>query len=467
MMNVKWILPFLILCAIAIFGAIAPYSAPDPATVGGPLNTGDTAWMLAASCLVLLMTPGLAFFYGGMVRYKNIVSTMLQSFIAMGVVSILWVVVGFSLAFGDSIGGEKTGLIGNPLTFAFFNGVGGETHAALAPTIPLALFALFQLKFAIITPALITGAFAERIKFSSFLLFIALFSLVIYCPLAHMTWHPNGLLRNWGVLDFAGGTVVHISAGFAALAGAIILGKRKGHGDTHEPSNIPFVLLGTGMLWFGWFGFNAGSSLGANALASQAFLNTNTASAAAMLAWILWDGINGKKPSAMGACIGAVVGLVAITPAAGYVTVGHSLFIGALASVISNYAVHLKTKSTLDDTLDVFPCHGLGGIVGMILTGVFATTQVNSAGGNGLLFGGQHLFNMHLLALLLVSLYTFGGAFILYKVVNMFTPLRVEEELETLGLDLSQHGERATDIETPLKELISENERKEFVASWD
>jgi Amt family ammonium transporter len=262
--------------------------------------------------------------------------------------------------------------------------------------------------------------------------------------------------------------VVHISAGFAALAGAIILGKRKGHGDTHEPSNIPFVLLGTGMLWFGWFGFNAGSSLGANALAAQAFLNTNSASAAAMLAWIFLDGINGKKPSAMGACIGAVVGLVAITPAAGYVTVGHSVFIGAVAAMISNYAVHLKTKSTLDDTLDVFPCHGLGGIVGMILTGVFATTTVNAAGGDGLLFGGTKLFGMHLLALVVVSAFTFGGSFILYKVVDFFIPLRVDEDLEELGLDISQHGEKATDLESPLRTLLDDQPAKrDLVASWD
>lgn len=466
-MNPRWLLPFLLLVVVAMAGGFMPLSSISPDPNAAPINAGDTAWMLAASCLVLLMTPGLAFFYGGMVRYKNIVSTMLQSFIAMGVVSVLWVVVGFSLAFGDSLGGETTGLIGNPGTFFMFSGVGAGTDANLAPTIPLMLFALFQLKFAIITPALITGAFAERIRFSAFLLFICLFTLLIYCPLAHMTWHPNGLLRNWGVLDFAGGTVVHISAGFAALAGAMVLGKRKQVEDGHEPSNIPFVLLGTGMLWFGWFGFNAGSSLGANELAAQAFLNTNTASAAAMLGWIFLDGILGKKPSAMGACIGAVVGLVAITPAAGFVTVGHSIFIGALAAIISNYAVHLKTKSTLDDTLDVFPCHGVGGIVGMILTGVFATTTVNSAGADGLLFGGTHLFAMHLMALVLVSLFTFGGAFMLYKVVNTFISLRVDEELEHVGLDMSQHGERATDLDSPIRSILQEPQPKEVFATWD
>jgi Amt family ammonium transporter len=247
----------------------------------------------------------------------------------------------------------------------------------------------------------------------------------------------------------------------------MVLGKRKGVSEGHEPSNIPFVLLGTGMLWFGWFGFNAGSSLGANELAAQAFLNTNTASAAAMLAWIFLDGISGKKPSAMGACIGAVVGLVAITPAAGFVTVGHSIFIGAVAAMVSNWAVHLKTKSTLDDTLDVFPCHGVGGIVGMLLTGVFATTTVNSAGANGLLFGGTHLFGMYVLALVLVSLFTFGGAFALYKIINAFIPLRVDEELEQIGLDMSQHSERATDLDSPIRSILQEPQPREAFATWD
>ena len=442
MKNKRWLFPFALLLALALIGVLFPHKIPKPVSGTLPSVAGDVAWMLTASGLVLLMTPGLAFFYGGMVSYRNVVSTMLQSFIAMALISLLWVAVGFSLAFGESIGGDKAGLIGNPLTYFMFNNVGGLTDAALSPTIPLVLFAMFQLKFAIITPALITGAFAERIRFSAFMLFIILFCLFIYCPLAHWTWHPNGFLRNWGVLDFAGGTVVHISAGFAALAGALVMGNRRNQGHS-EPSNIPFILLGTGMLWFGWFGFNAGSTLAANELAAQAFLNTNTASAAAMLAWIFFDGINGKKPSATGACIGAVVGLVAITPAAGYVTAGHSLFIGVLSSIISNLAVKIKTRSTLDDTLDVFPCHGVGGIVGMLLTGVFASKAVNPAGADGLLYGGTELFKQHILALLIVSVYTFGGAYLLYKLVNVFIPLRVDEEPEELGLDLSQHGERA------------------------
>jgi Amt family ammonium transporter len=367
-----------------------------------------------------------------MVQRKNVISTLFQSLVAMGLVSLLWILVGFSLAFGDSLGG----FLGNPLTFAFFHGVGGQTHAALSPTIPLALFALFQMMFAIITPALITGAFAERIRFSSLLLFTSLFSLFIYAPLAHWTWHPSGFLHTWGVLDFAGGTVVHISAGFAALAGALYLGRRKSHelGETHSPANVPFVLLGTGMLWFGWFGFNAGSALAANETAVMAFLNTHVAAAAAMLAWVGVDYARGKKISAVGASVGAVVGLVAINPAAGYVSVGASLFIGAAASSLSQFAVHLRTHSTVDDTLDVFPCHGVGGVVGMIATGIFAHQ-------GGLIYGKPTLFLFHLLALVIVISFTFGGSWLLYRLTDALLPLRVSAEEEKVGLDLTQHGE--------------------------
>jgi Amt family ammonium transporter len=318
---------------------------------GGPINPGDVAWLLTATGLVLLMTPGLSFFYGGMVNSRNVISTMLQSFVALGVISLLWVAVGFSLAFGDDI----HGVIGNPFTYLMFRNVGTATHPALAPTIPLLLFAMFQLKFAVITPALVSGSFAERVRFTAYLLFMVLFSLFVYAPLAHWTWHPDGFLRTWGVLDFAGGTVVHMSAGFAALAGAIYLGPRlshKRHGQA-PPSNTPYVILGTGMLWFGWFGFNAGSALAADAVAAQAFATTNTASASAMLAWIFFDGLRGRRPSAMGACIGAVVGLVAITPAAAFVSVPHSILIGVVSSLLSNVAVHLKSRSAIDDTLDV------------------------------------------------------------------------------------------------------------------
>ncbi len=426
----KWLVPFSLLLAVSLAGAV--YRPSAPTLVGGAINAADIAWMLTASCLVMLMTPGLSFFYGGMVRVRNVVSTMLQSFIALGVISMLWVVVGFSLAFGDSI----NGLVGNPLTYFMFNHVGGATHPTLSPTIPLVLFAMFQLKFAIITPALITGSFAERVRFSAYLLFMCLFALVIYAPLAHWTWHPDGFLRIWGVLDFAGGTVVHMSSGFASLAGAMVLGRRKVHlnSELHSPANIPFVVLGTGMLWFGWFGFNAGSALAANETAALAFMTTNTASAAAALAWIFLDAVQGKKPSALGASIGAVVGLVAITPAAGYVDVGASIFIGTVASIISNIAVSLKSKTTLDDTLDVFPCHGLGGLVGMILTAVFAKDV-------GLIYGQVDVFFTHLKAIGVVCSFTFGGSYGLYLLVNRVLPLRVDEHHEEIGLDISQHGE--------------------------
>lgn len=396
------------------------------------LDSGDTAWILTATGLVLLMTPGLAYFYGGMVSRKNVISTMFQSFIAMGVISILWVVTGFSLAFGESF----HGIIGNPLTFFMFREVGLNPNPAFAPTIPFLLFAMFQLKFAIITPALITGSFAERVSFKAYLLFMVLFSIFIYAPLAHMTWHPDGILRQMGVLDFAGGTVVHMSAGYAALAGALILGRRKVHieNQKHQPANIPYVLLGTGLIWFGWFGFNAGSALSASGQAVLAFATTNTASAAAALAWIFYDVMVGRKPSALGACIGAVVGLVAITPAAGFVTIGQSLFIGTVASLISNFAVSLKSKTTLDDTLDVFPCHGLGGITGMIATAIFAKEV-------GLIYGETTTFFNHLIALAIVSVFAFTGSAALYYITNLLTPLRVQPEMEESGLDLSQHGE--------------------------
>jgi ammonium transporter, Amt family len=444
MQRPSWI-PFALLAIVSLAAVLIP--AADPVVTGGPINAGDVAWMLTATGLVLLMTPGLSFFYGGMVRQKNVISTMLQSFMAMGIISILWIVVGFSLAFGDSIGG----VVGNPMTYFMFSRVGGATHPALSPTIPLVLFALFQLKFAIITPALITGSFAERVRFSSYLLFMCLFSIFIYSPLAHLTWHPNGLFRQWGVLDFAGGTVVHLSAGFAALAGAIVLGRRKIHRERqpHVPANIPFVVLGTGMLWFGWFGFNAGSALSASEQAAMAFATTNTASAAAALAWIAYDVIRGRQPSAVGACVGAVVGLVAITPAAGYVTIGASIFIGTVASTISNFVIHLKSRSTLDDTLDVFPCHGVGGIVGMLATGIFAREV-------GLINGSPKTFLVHLGALAIASAFTFFGSYLLYKITDAIIPLRVTEVQEELGLDLSQHGETiapAMPVEPPYVEL--------------
>lgn len=428
-------LPLIILLVIALLGAFVP-SVPTKIVTEG-LNSGDIAWMLVSSALVLLMTPGLAYFYGGMVNNKNVISTMLQSFIAMGVISVLWVVVGFSLAFGEDIGG----FIGNPTTHFMFKGV---LDGPAFGTIPFALFAMFQMKFAVITPALITGSMAERVNFRSYVLFMILFCVFVYAPLCHMTWHADGILFKMGVLDFAGGTVVHMSAGWAALAGAMYLKRRKSVLESHvlPPANIPYVLLGTGLLWFGWFGFNAGSALSASPLAVSAFAATNTAAGAAGLAWVLFDVARGKKVSALGFCIGAVVGLVAITPAAGFVTVPSSIFIGAVAACISNYVAHLRTRSTLDDTLDVFPCHGVGGMVGMLMTGIFATSAVNPlVTDQGLAFGETTLFINHVIALVGVSAFAFGGSFLLLKITDLILPLRVSETDEKVGLDISQHDE--------------------------
>lgn len=433
----KALVPFVLLLGVSVLALFIPAVPTKIVTEG--INSGDVAWMLAAAALVLLMTPGLAYFYGGMIDTKNIISTMLQSFIAMGVISVVWIVVGFSLAFGESQGG----LIGSPSTFFMFKGVLDGNPWSLAPTIPLVLFAIFQLKFAIITPALITGTFAERIRFKSYIIFLVLFSLLIYAPLAHWTWHPEGFLFKMGVLDFAGGTVVHMSAGFAALAAAIYLRTKSEKKVALSPANIPFVLLGTGLLWFGWFGFNAGSALSAGPLAASAFATTNTASAAAGLCWVLFDAVRGKKPSALGFCIGAVVGLVAITPAAGFVTIPSSLFIGTVAALISNLVVNWKSKTSLEDTLDVFPCHGVGGLVGMVMTGLLAHTSVNAANttGNGLLFGETALFKVHMIALVIVIAYTFVGSMILLKITDLISSLKVSAEDKKVGQDYSQHGE--------------------------
>lgn len=428
----KWLVFMLLTTVLCLAGAVMPDDAetwmPDAA-----VDSADVAWMITATIFVLMMTPGLSFFYGGMVGKKNVISTILQSFIAMGVVSVVWVVVGFSLSFGSDIGG----VIGNPFDFFMFKGVGAKTDAALAPTIPLALFALFQMKFAIITPSLITGSFAERVKFSAYLVFMILFCLFIYCPLAHCTWHPEGLFRQWGVVDFAGGIVVHASSGVAALAGALFLGRRVQREHSDAPANIPYVVLGAAMLWLGWFGFNAGSSLHADTVAVKAFLNTNTACATAMLTWLFFDALMGRKASAMGAAVGAVVGLVAITPSAGYVSVGQSFFIAFLTALICNCACHWSDNSRrLDDALDVFPTHGTGGIVGTVLTGVFISEGLLSGTWEGFI-----VFLMHLLALGLVVGYTFVMSMLLYWVVNKMIPMRVSAHSELVGLDVSQHDE--------------------------
>ncbi|AZI23839.1 MAG: ammonium transporter [Pedobacter agri] len=432
--SLKQYAPFAVLMIVAIAALFIPLL---PNFDDGKYSAPDIAFVLISAALVFLMTPGLAFFYGGMVHRKNVLSTMIKSVVAAGVITVLWTVVGFSLAFGETIGG----FIGNPATFLFFQGVNSGPAWG---TIPLSLFAVFQLMFAIITPGLVVGAVAERIKFTSYILFIVLFAIFVYSPLAHWTWSPDGFLLKMGVLDFAGGTVVHISAGMAALAGALVLKRRKSHLEHKEvpPANIPYVLIGTGLLWFGWFGFNAGSALGANSLAVSAFLTTNTAAGAAGLSWMFFDVARGKKPSVLGFCIGAVVGLVAITPGAGFVSIPSSIFIGVIASVISNLVVSWKQKTSLDDTLDVFPCHGVGGIVGMILTGVFATKTVNSIGADGLLYGGTEFFFTQVKGAVIVIIFSFVVSFIIFKFINLIQPIRVSEEEEEMGLDESQHNEK-------------------------
>ena len=390
-------------------------------------NAADIAWIITATCLVFLMTPGLSFFYGGMVNQKNILSTMLQSFMALGLISLIWVFVGFSLSFGDSF----LGLIGNPFQHFLFNNI-TLSHSKLSLEIPLLLFALFQMKFAIIAPAITTGSFTERINFNAFLLFMSLFCLFIYCPLAHWTWHPDGFLNKWGVLDFAGGAVVHISAGFASLAGAIYLGKRKY--KNLKSYNTSYVLLGTGMLWFGWFGFNSGSALGANQDAILAFVTTNTASAVCMITWLVMEGIKGHKIKVIDACIGAVVGLVIITPAAGFVNISQSMFMGTIGAVICNLFLDFFKRFDIDDSLDVFACHGMGGIVGLLLTGVFAKEV-------GLFYGETSTFINHIYALVIISIFTFFGSLLIYKITALIIPIRVSNEMEEKGLDHSIHGE--------------------------
>jgi Amt family ammonium transporter len=442
-LSLKTLLPFLALAAVAI---AALFIAPEADFVPGEKDTqysqADIAWVLVSTALVFLMTPGLAFFYGGMVHRKNVISTMIKSVVAAGVVGVLWVAVGFSLSFGESI----NGLIGNPSTFAFFKGVKSGAPWPAAASIPLTLFAIFQMMFAIITPGLVVGAVAERIRFTSYILFIVLFSLLVYAPVAHWSWHPDGFLAKMGVWDFAGGTVVHITAGCAALAGAMVLKRRRSHVEKKEipPANVPYVLIGTGLLWFGWFGFNAGSAVGANSLAVNAFGTTNTAAAAAGLGWMFFDVLKGKKPSVLGFCIGAVVGLVAITPAAGFVGIPQSILIGLVASIISNIAVSIKQRSRLDDTLDVFPCHGIGGMVGMLMTGVFASQLVHgiSGGPQGWFYGNASFFFTQLKAMAIVVAYSFTVSYLLFKLINFINPLRVTEEEEELGLDETQHNEK-------------------------
>jgi Amt family ammonium transporter len=400
-------------------------------------DTGDTTWMLVSSALVLLMTPGLALFYGGMARRKNVLSTFMQSFIAMGIISVLWAVIGYSLAFGK--GGEFIG----GMEYLFMNGVGINDAAPLAGTVPHQVFMAFQLMFAIITPALISGAFAERMKFSAYLVFIALWSLLVYSPLAHWVWSPEGWLFKKGALDFAGGTVVHISSGVTALVACLMIGKRRGY-PTEEmrPHNLTMTLLGTGLLWFGWYGFNGGSAVAAGGLAVGAFVNTHMAAAAAMMAWVLVEWAHRGKPTALGAASGAVAGLVGITPGAGFVEVMPSILIGAITSVICYFAVvTLKPKLGYDDSLDTFGVHGIGGTVGALLTGVFCSTAVNSAGKDGLLRGHPEQLLTQFIGVAATWVFAIVVGGLILFIVDKTIGLRVKSNDEEAGLDLSEHGE--------------------------
>jgi len=403
------------------------------------INSGDTAWVLISSALVLLMTPGLAFFYGGMVRKKNILSVLMQCFIVMCVLSLQWVIFGYSLSFAPAKG------FWGGLSWFGLQGVGFTPYPDYAATIPHQAFMIFQAMFAIITPALIIGAFAERMKFSAFLLFTLLWATFVYDPLCHWVWGMGGWLRNLGALDFAGGTVVHINAGIAALVTALILGKRVNlNKNVPTPHNMPFVVLGTGLLWFGWFGFNAGSALAANGLAVNAFVVTNTASAAAGLSWAFIEWIHNGKPTIFGVCSGAVAGLVAITPAAGFVSVIPAIIIGLLVSVFCFTAVTvIKPKLGYDDSLDAFGVHCVGGIWGALATGLFASKLVNPAGADGLFFGNPKQLIIQLTTVLVTVVYTSIITFVIYKLVDLLIGVRVKEEEELVGLDLTQHHERA------------------------
>ncbi len=397
---------------------------------------------MISTALVMLMTPGLAFFYGGMVRRKNMLSVLMQCFIALSVISVQWVLYGYSLSFSPG-----NGFIGG-LSWAGLRGVGLEPYADYAGTIPHQAFMIFQGMFAVVTPALIIGAFAERMKFSSFLVFTLLWATFVYDPVCHWVWGIGGWLRNMGALDFAGGTVVHINAGIAALVTALIIGKRKNlESNVPAPHNLPFVVLGTALLWFGWFGFNAGSALGANGLAVNAFVTTNTAAAAAGLSWAIIEWFRNGKPTMFGVASGAVAGLVAVTPAAGFVGVMPAMLIGLLVSVFCFLAVSIiKPKLGYDDSLDAFGVHCIGGIWGALATGLFASKMVNSAGADGLFYGNVHQFFVQLLAVGVTIAYTLVVTFIIYKLVDIFMGVRVEEREELMGLDLTQHRERAYTI---------------------
>lgn len=415
---------------LALPGIASADSAPK-------VDTGDTAWVLASAALVMVMTPGLGLFYAGMVRRKNALGTILQSFVMCGLAAVLWVIYGYSLAFGP----DQGHFVGS-LAWLGLRGVGLEPNPDYAATVPHQAFMIFQAMFAVITPALITGAFAERMRFKAFFIFMIVWFTAVYCPVAHWVWGIDGWLRNLGALDFAGGTVVHICSGVSALCCAVVLGRRKGFGrEEFKPHNLTMTLIGTALLWFGWFGFNAGSALSANGLAASAFVVTNTAAAMGAISWLLIEWVHRGKPTALGAASGAVAGLVAITPGSGFVGPMAAIITGALVSLFCYLAIVMKSKLGYDDSLDVFGVHGVGGTWGAIATGLFASVAVNSAGANGLFHGNPALLMKQIIAIVAVGAYAFLLTFVALKAINLFTPLRLSKDDEDTGLDLSQHGE--------------------------
>ena len=427
------------LCAVLLTGANLSLAQEAALPVQPQISAADTAWVLLSSALVLAMiVPGLALFYGGLVRSKNVLGTIMHSFVILCLVSLLWLLIGYSLAFGP----DKRGLIGG-LEWAGLSGVGMAPHPTYGPTIPHQAFMVFQLMFAAITPALITGAFAERMKFGALLLFAALWSLLVYCPVAHWLW-GGGWLGKLGALDFAGGAVVHISSGISALACALVLGQRHGYGTEYmAPHNLPLTLLGTGLLWFGWFGFNGGSALGANQTAVVAFVATHTAAATAALTWMLVEWLHRGTPTVLGVASGAVAGLATVTPGAGFVGPFSAVLIGFAAGALSYVAITWKAKLGYDDSLDVVGIHGVGGTLGILATGLLASKAVNPAGADGLVFGNPSLFGLQALTALTVALFSFVVTYLILKLVDRVMGLRISSDEERMGLDLSQHNERA------------------------
>ncbi len=404
---------------------------------GGKIDTGDTAFMLLSAALVMLMTPGLAMFYGGMVRKKNVLGTLMHSFIAIAIVSLQWILIGYSLSFGPDV----RGIIGN-LDWIGLRGVGIDPNPDYAATIPHMAFMIYQAMFAVITPALIAGAFAERMKFSAFLVFTLLWSTIVYDPVAHWVWGTGGWLRNMGTLDFAGGIVVHITSGISALAAALVIGKRKGYlREAMPPHNLPLTVLGAGLLWFGWFGFNAGSALSSGGLSTMAFVVTHTAAVTATLVWVIIEWLHRGKPTMFGAATGSIAGLATITPASGFVSPMAAIAVGAAAGAFCYLSLSLKPKLKFDDSLDAFGVHGVGGILGTIGAGLFAQKAINAAGADGLFFGNPRQLLVQLISIAIVAVFSFVVSLVLLKVIDWTIGLKVTDEEELMGLDLSQHEE--------------------------